>query len=185
MSLSITSTTPSTSYARSSTTTASAAPKPPDPAELFKQLDTDQKGYITASDLVSAQVSLSPEGTQRSDADAQAKAQAAIKRMDSDGDGKVTQQEFTAAAPAKPPASGGGKPQGAPPAGGGGGGGKAGAASSSSSKTYDPADANEDGTVSEQERQAYDAQHPKASESAARDRHASQAVQTYEAVATA
>ncbi len=177
MSLSIT----TSSYSRSSTT--AAAPKAPDPAELFKQLDTDQKGYITASDLVSAKVSLSPEGTQRSDADAQAKAEAAIKRMDSDGDGKVTQQEFIAAAPSKPPASGGGKPQGAPPAGGGGGG-KAGA-SSSSSETYDPADANEDGTVSEQERQAYQTQHPSASESTARDRRASEAVDTYEAVAAA
>lgn len=179
MSLSIT----TSSSARSAT--PAAAPKAPDPAELFKQLDTDQKGYITASDLVSAKVSLSPEGTQLSDAEAQAKAEAAIKRMDSDSDGKVTEQEFTAAAPSKPPA--GGKPQGTPPAGGGGGGGKAGAAASgsSSSETYDAADANEDGTVTEQERQAYQAKHPPVSEAAARDRRASEAVEAYEAVATA
>jgi hypothetical protein len=53
--------------------------------------------------------------------------------------------------PPQGPPPGGPPPGGPPPAGGAGG------ASSSTSKTYDPADSNEDGVVSAQEQAAYDA----------------------------
>lgn len=190
----------SSSWSSSATSALQAPPKPPDAAQVFNDLDTDQKGYLTVSDLASAVVNFSPEGSQLSADDAQAKAEEMLAKMDSDGDGQVTQSEFEAAAPPKPPEGGmppqgsEGAPPGPPPAGGPGGGGGAAGASSSSSKTYDPADTNEDGTVSEKEREAYAAKHPTQQAQGQdqqppppkpRDRATSEAIDTYTAVASA
>jgi hypothetical protein len=142
------------------TSTAHAAAssfKPPTIEQAFKAADTGNKGYLDQSDLKSAIVKLSPEGMKLSEADATAMAKDAFSAMDQNKDGKVTQAEFKQAAESKgrlegpppgphSPRAGAAGPQGA---GGGGGGG------SSSTKTYDAADSNQDGTVSEAERLAY------------------------------
>jgi hypothetical protein len=177
----------SSTLSSSSASALRAPPKAPDPTQVFNDLDTDQKGYLTVSDLASAVVNISSQGSQLSADDAQAQAEEMFAKMDSDGDGQVTLSEFEDAAPPTPPA-------GSPPAQGGAGGGGApppAASSSSSSQTYDPADTNEDGTVSETERQAYAAKHPTQQDTAKppppppRDRVASEAVDTYTAVANA
>jgi len=136
-----------------------AVPPPPlKPDEVFKKLDSSNKGYITESDLASAIVQFSPEGMRLSQADAQAVAKDAFSKMDVNADGKVTSGEFKDAAPKNSPQGGppGGRPSGPPPGGGPGGpGGPGGAKAAGSSESYDPADTNQDGTVSELERLAY------------------------------
>lgn len=126
-------------------------------------------------------VHISAQGAAAAGAAPRPDAEAAFAQMDSDGNGQVTASEFKAATPAQPPGGDGdgdqdgGSPQaapasrgggGAPPAravrGGGdgdGGGGRATAstgASSTATTTYEPADANRDGKVSQPEQQAYD-----------------------------
>jgi hypothetical protein len=139
-----------------------AMPPPPRPEDAFKKIDSSNKGFITESELASAIVQFSPEGVSLSQADAQAVAKDAFSNMDANADGKVTSSEFTAAAPKDSPNGGapGGRPSGPPPGpppGGGAGsqGGAKGASGSNSSQSYDPADTNKDGTVSELERLAY------------------------------
>lgn len=146
---------------------SSTAPKRPSADEMFKKLDSGDKGYLTQSDFAS----ISKHGADT------AKAEEMFKKMDTDGDGKVSEAEFKAA-DEKMSASrqAGGShvahsgQQGGPRAAAVGASG-----TSSSNKTYDPADTNEDGTVSQQERQAYDA----------KQQQAQAAVSTYEAVAAA
>lgn len=179
----------SSTLSSSSASALRAPPKAPDLTQVFNDLDTDQKGYLTVSDLASAVVNISSQGSQLSADDAQAQAEEMFAKMDSDGDGQVTLSEFEDAAPPAPPQGGAGGP---PPAGAGGGGGAA-AAGSASSTSYDPADSNEDGTVSEQERQAYAAKHPTQQAQGQqpppppkpRDRATSEAIDTYTAVASA
>jgi hypothetical protein len=132
------------------------------PEDAFKKIDSTNKGYITESELASAIVQFSPEGMNLSKADAQSVAKDAFTKMDANADGKVTSSEFKDAAPKNSPNGGppGGRPSGPPPGpqpGGGPGGpsGAKGGAASSSTQNYDPADTNEDGTVSEVERLAY------------------------------
>jgi hypothetical protein len=140
----------------------SMLPPPLKPEDAFKKIDSTNKGYITESELASAIVQFSPEGMSLSKADAQSVAKEAFTKMDANADGKVTSSEFKDAAPKNSPNGGppGGRPSGPPPGpppGGGPGGssGARGAAASSSAQSYDPADANQDGTVSELERLAY------------------------------
>ena len=160
-----------------STTAASsvAAAARPSSEDVFKTLDSGGKGYLTQDDLVK----ISPKGAQAADT---AKAEEAFKHMDANGDGKVSESEFKQAAP--PKVAEGGK--GAPPvaAGGGGGAAKSGASSSSTSE-LDPADTNKDGKVSQQERQAYDAQQARKTDSKSGSKPAEAAVKAYEAVAQA
>jgi hypothetical protein len=139
-----------------------AMPPPPKPEDAFKKIDSSNKGFITESELASAIVQLSPEGVSLSKADAQAVAKDAFSKMDANADGKVTRSEFTAAAPNNSANGGtaGGRPFGPPPSppqggGAGGQGGAKGVSGSSNSQSYDPADTNKDGTVSELERLAY------------------------------
>jgi len=136
----------------------------PSAEEAFKQLDADNKGYLTQDDLVK----ISPQGAQAADS---TKAAEAFAKMDADGDGKVSQAEFKAAEPKDGPTDANGA-KGAPPAGGKGGPppAAAGASAASSAKTYEAADANEDGKVTQPEQLAYDAE---------------QALKTYTAVAQA
>ena len=136
-------------------------PPPLKPEEAFAKIDTTNKGFITESELASAIVQISPEGMSLSQADAQSMAQDAFAKMDTNADGKVTGTEFKDAAPKGPPQGGppggrpAGPPPGPPPGGSPGGPSGAKAADASSSKSYDPADTNKDGSVSEQERLAY------------------------------
>jgi EF-hand domain pair/EF hand len=165
----------------------------PDAEQAFKALDSGNKGYLTADDLQAAVVKISAEGARRADTAGPSapSAQEMLAQLDGDGDGKVTRQEFKA----DPKASPSGGAQGASPAGGqppagaagAGGGSKAASSTSSSSETYEPADANEDGKVSAQEQQAYDAKlaAEKAASLAAssgRATEADAAVKAYEAV---
>lgn len=145
----------------------------PRPEELFNALDSGSKGYLTQADLQSAIVSISDRGAKLSAADAQAKAQEVFSKMDANGDGKATLAEFKQAAPdgppaGPPPAGGpqGGRPPGGGPKGGGGGGGGAGG-SAANDTTYDAADTNKDGVVSDLERLAYNAKHMSAATQAA------------------
>lgn len=66
--------------------------KRPDPGEmaqnLFSKLDTQNQGYIEKSDLQSAL-------TQPSDSSASSNVDELFSQLDGDGDGKVTQQEFS------------------------------------------------------------------------------------------
>ena len=133
-------------------------PPPLKPEDAFKKIDSTNKGYITESDLASAIVQFSPEGMRLSQTDAQSMAKDAFTKMDANADGKVTSAEFKDAAPKNSPNGGppGGRPSGPPPGPppGGPSGAKGGAASIST-QNYDPADTNQDGTVSEVERLAY------------------------------
>ena len=141
-----------------------AMPPPPlKPEEAFKKIDSTNKGFITETELASAIVQFSPQGMSLSQADAQSVAKDAFSKMDANADGKVTSSEFKDAAPKNSPNGGppqGGRPSGPPPGPppGGGSGGPAGAKdanAASASKSTDPADTNQDGTVSEMERLAY------------------------------
>ena len=130
-------------------------PPPLKPEDAFKKIDSTNKGYITEAELASAIVQFSPEGMTLSKADAQSVAKEAFTKMDANTDGKVTSAEFKDAATKNSP--NGGPPQGGPPPGGGTGGpaGTKGGTAASASKSTDPADTNQDGTVSEMERLAY------------------------------
>jgi hypothetical protein len=146
-----------------------AAPPPLKPEDAFKKVDVANKGYVTEAELASAIVQLSPEGISLAQADAQSLAQAAFTKMDADRDGQVTLGEFKAAAPRQGPAGGpppGSRPgpPGGPPPGGGAvaPAGAQGAGAASSTQKYDPADTNQDGTVSEAERLAYASKQPTA-----------------------
>lgn len=138
-------------------------PPPLKPEDAFKKIDITNKGFITESDLASAIVQFSPEGMSLSQADAQSVAKEAFSKMDANADGQVSSAEFKDAALKNSPNGGpqqgrpSGPPPGGPPPGGGAGGPSAakGGATASASKSTDPADTNQDGTVSETERLAY------------------------------
>ena len=135
-------------------------PQRPDPATAFKQMDTENKGYLTQQGFSSAVVNISAEGRRLANAPDRPSAEDAFASMDADADGKLTAAEFEQAAPqqGQPPAGAGGPPP-AP--------GRRGPAAwrwstqrqgaDDSNTTYDAADSNQDGTVSLQEQQAYDA----------------------------
>jgi hypothetical protein len=133
--------------------------------QAFKSADNGNKGYLDQADVESAIVKLSPEGLKLSQDDAKALAKDAFSAMDQNQDGLVTQDEFkqsaeSAVRPEGPRTSG--RPAGAGSAGaqhGSGGGGGGASSAGSSSKTYDAADRNQDGTVSEAERVAYADKH--------------------------
>jgi hypothetical protein len=143
----------------SSSRVTAAAPMQPE--EVFKKIDGANKGYFVESELASAIVKISPQGVSRSQAEAQAKE--VFAKMDADGNGQVSQIEFKAAAPQNSP--NGGPPPGQPPGPPGGlppGGGPAaakGVDKAASSQSFDPADRNSDGTVSDLERMTYNRQY--------------------------
>ncbi|EGW20450.1 EF-hand domain-containing protein [Methylobacter tundripaludum] len=148
----------------SSSAMMSGAMKRPDPTkmaeDLFSKLDTTGKGYIEKSDLQSAlgNVSQSDSSSSSTSADDM------FSKMDSDGNGKVTKEEMSATIQKIASELDGQSPrmrmQGdmppPPPPGGAQGAQKSSSTdSSSSNQDIEPADANEDGTVSAKEAQAY------------------------------
>lgn len=148
----------------SSSAMMSGAMKRPDPAkmaeDLFSKLDTTGKGYIEKSDLQTAlgKVSQSDSSSSSTSADDM------FSKMDSDGNDKVTKEEMSATIQKIASELDGQSPrmrmQGdmppPPPPGGAQGAQKSSSTdSSSSNQDIEPADANEDGTVSAKEAQAY------------------------------
>lgn len=128
--------------------------------KVFGEMDADKDGKVKKEEFVSG---LESKGVSADDAAKQFDA------IDKQKTGSITKTDLETAiksgdfAPPKPTeggtsaAQGGGKPQGA-------GGGGAGAASSAT-KTYEAADTNEDGTVSQQEELVYSISHPSESAS--------------------
>lgn len=148
----------------SSSAMMSGAMKRPDPAkmaeDLFSKLDTAGKGYIEKSDLQTALGRMSQSDSSSSSTS----ADDMFSKMDSDGNGKVTQEEMSATIQKIASELDGQSPrmrmQGdmppPPPPGGAQGAQKSSSSdSSNSSQDIDLADANEDGTVSAKEAQAY------------------------------
>lgn len=175
-------------------TRAAAPPRPPKAEDVFKQIDAEGKGSVTASDAAAYLVKISPEGARKADAAASARLQQdiaqSLSQADVDGNGQLSQSEFKQALSQGPagarPAGGdgdvakdgaagpgrsqaGGRASGPPPGAHGGAGGakpaaasaSGGTSSSSTSTSFEKEDANRDGKVTEPERQAYAAQHPK------------------------
>ncbi len=110
---------------------------------LFNKIDTKQQGFIDAEELKSAL------GT-----DDAADVSEVLAQLDTDSDGKVTKSELSSAVDSVVEAlnaqrdqgrAGPPPPKGPPPAGAGQG-----------EQSYDPADANQDGSVSEAEQAAMD-----------------------------
>ncbi|WP_457351332.1 hypothetical protein [Roseateles sp. P5_D6] len=140
---------------------------------------------LDSGNLQDVVVKISTEGAKRAGTATQAaqaapSAQGLPARPDDGGDVQVTAQQLQASAPKAPPADASGG--GAAPAGG-----ETPAVSTSTSQTYEPADTDEDGTVSPMERQAYEAKlaDEKAAaqaEKSARAAEADAAVRAYEAV---
>ena len=135
--------------------------------KIVKELDTDQSGSVNKSEFVSG---MTAKGVSATDASAK------FDSIDTQKTGSISQSDIetdiksSAPKDGAPPA-GGAKPpagaKGAPPVAGGGGGQASGSSSSSSSsssstKSYDKADANEDGTVSQVEELLYSLKHPEA-----------------------
>jgi len=141
--------------ALASSVSASRAEKPAsDPPE------SRGKGDLTAQDLQAGIVKFSSEASLLATAGGAARPSAQdVLTVPTDDGGKAAAQPAKAAAPQPQPqvqqdaapASAGGQPSASAAAS------TEAASASSSAKTYEPADANEDGTVTPQEQQAYDA----------------------------
>jgi len=136
--------------------------------KIVKELDTDQSGSVSKSEFISG---VTAKGIAATDASAK------FDNIDTKKTGSISQLDIETNIKSSVPKdgaapSGGAKPpsgaKGAPPAGSGGGGQASSSSSSSSSsstKSYDKADANEDGTVSEVEQLVYSLKHPDATSS--------------------
>lgn len=118
-------------------------------SKVFSDMDTDTDGSVTKDEFVKG---LESKGVSADDATKQYAA------IDKEGTGSITKDDLESAIKSgdfKPP-----RPQGgsAPSGGGGGGnaGGASGVSSSNATKTYEAADKNEDGTVTQQEQLVYD-----------------------------
>lgn len=132
-----------------------------DTERAFKKLDVAKKEAAAEADAQASVVSISAEGAQRSDAAQAAQASQAGQAGQAVQPAGSGQAGAAAAAPAPAPAQATAAPAAAASSTAGG--------VSSSTQTYDPADANRDGKVTDPERQAYDAKlaEQKAAEQAA------------------
>lgn len=129
-------------------------------SKVFGDMDSDSDGKVTKDEFVKG---LESKGVSADDASKQFDA------IDTQKSGSITKDDLESAIKSgtfQPPrpqggaggAQGGGAPQGA--GGAGGGGGASSVSSSSSTQTYQAADTNEDGTVSQQEQLIYNISHP-------------------------
>lgn len=120
-------------------------------SKVFSDMDTDTDGSVTKDEFVKG---LESKGVSSEDATKQYEA------IDKEGTGSITKDDLESAIKSgdfKPPRPQGGA--GGPQGGGapqGGSGGASSVSSSSSTKTYEAADKNEDGTVTQQEQLVYD-----------------------------
>lgn len=120
--------------------------------KVFAEMDTDKDGKVKKEEFVSG---LESKGVSADDAAKQFDA------IDKQKTGSITKDDLETAmksgtfAPPRPPegAQGGGRPQGA-------GGGAGASAAGGATKTYEAADTNQDGTVSQQEQLVYSISHP-------------------------
>lgn len=113
-------------------------------SRVFKDMDADTDGKVSKDEFVKG---LESKGVSSEDATKQYEA------IDKEGTGSITKDDLESAIKSgdfKPPRPQGG---GAAPQGGGGG---ASSVSASSAQTYEAADKNEDGTVTQQEQLVYD-----------------------------
>ena len=160
----------------------SSSMQPPDPSKmvdkLFAKLDPTGKGYITKSDLQSAMSQLSGSGSSSGTASSSGTSSSGsstsvdeiFKKIDTNGDGKITKDEMTSGMKSlasslqgqiNKTGRGGPPPGGTPPSGGSPPSSSSSDStsttqSSSATKTYQAADTNQDGKVSEKEQIAYD-----------------------------
>jgi hypothetical protein len=112
-------------------------------SKVFSDMDADTDGKVSKDEFVKG---LESKGVSSEDATKQFAA------IDKEGTGSITKDDLESAIKSgdfKPP-----RPQGGAPQGGSGGAG--GVSASSSTKTYEAADKNEDGTVTQQEQLVYD-----------------------------
>lgn len=108
--------------------------------DLFAKVDGDGDGSVSQDELQSLLEKMSGGAASKTGTS----SDELFTQLDADGDGKLSQAEFDAGRPSEQaPGMAGGMP---PPPGG--------AQAASGSTTYDPLDANEDGTVSLSERLA-------------------------------
>jgi Ca2+-binding EF-hand superfamily protein len=123
-----------------------------DSQDLFAKLDANGSGALDVSELspLLDKMAAGRAGAGKASGDVAGAADAAVfKQLDTDGDGAISKDEFSAA---MQKAGGGGPPPGPPPAAAAGAG-SGGSAGDSSSATV-PLDTNGDGVVSAQERAA-------------------------------
>lgn len=118
----------------------------------FSQLDTGGKGYLDKTDLENAAKQAPQSGGVSGNANGAPSTDEILAALDTDSDGKITKVEFSSnvekvARPSGPPPN---APVGAPAASG-----VQATGSTISSSTYESADTNQDGTVTEAERLAY------------------------------
>lgn len=159
-------------------------PDPAQMAEqAFSKLDTKGQGYLEVSDLESAFSNIASASGSTSGSEATSTANDLFKKLDADSDGKVTKDEFSSGLKKladdlesqfnQSRTSGLGQDRGAPPpsgaseaSGGGTDAVSSGSATTSStatsstsdtsaSKTYEAADTNQDGKVTQKEEEAY------------------------------
>lgn len=155
---------------------SSSSIQPPDPSKmvdkLFSKLDPTGKGYITKSDLQTAMdqmsASGSSSGTGSSNGTSSSSSSAIVdeifKKIDTNGDGKITKDEMTSGMKSLASSLQGQinkTGRGGPPSGGSSQSSSSSDStsstqSSSATKTYQAADTNQDGKVSEKEQIAYD-----------------------------
>jgi len=113
-------------------------------SKVFSDMDADTDGKVTKDEFVKG---LESKGVSSEDATRQYAA------IDKEGTGSITKDDLESAIKSgdfKPPRpQGGGAPQG-------GGGGASAVSTGSAAKTYEAADKNEDGTVTQQEQLVYD-----------------------------
>ncbi|MET3137578.1 Ca2+-binding EF-hand superfamily protein [Undibacterium sp. GrIS 1.2] len=138
------SSTSATTSSNATTASGSSSSSTTEISDLFKKLDSDSDGKVTKQEFSSGLQKLSDE----------LESQFNARRTSGAGASNVSNQ-----APPPPPtqSAGSGQAQSADSGeqSGGGGGAASATASSSATKTYDPADTNEDGTVSTKESLAY------------------------------
>lgn len=153
--------------------------------QAFSKLDTKGQGYLEVSDLESAFSNIASASGSTSGSEATSTANDLFKKLDADSDGKVTKDEFSSGlkkladdlesqfnqsrtsgvgqdrgAPPPPPPSGASEASGGTDAVSSGSATTSSTATSSTSdtsasKTYEAADTNQDGKVTQKEEEAY------------------------------
>jgi Ca2+-binding EF-hand superfamily protein len=108
-------------------------------SQILSDLDTDDDGALSLDEFLAG----APDAESGDEASL-AGAEALFNQIDTDGDGSLTEDELAASTPPAAPPAGG-----AEGAGGGGG-----SSAASEEEDYDPLDTNEDGVVSQAEREA-------------------------------
>ena len=121
-------------------------------ARMQKDMDVDGNGSVSKAEFTQNDQRMRA-GAPSSASKAAPSAEELFSRADLDGNESLSTEELTKLAESMKPPSGGPPPGGAP---GGPGKAAAGSGASEQSQTYDPADSDNDGKVSNAERMSYD-----------------------------